>query len=218
MLRRTFSPTNNPMQATSIPSSLFVKQSKLNTNAAPSDVAIIDVPQMDLSMPEWKVLARKLRPGEDIKAEVTIRNLSSNNYIPEEMSIRIEEDGYFQPSACLVSQRIPSFGEIKVPILLKARGGITNLNTLPPSKEILLTKSIGPGKLAKLASMHVVVPMGIVFFFLLAPVLLSSQREFIFRTIRSASEGRIPTHSHLIVGLVWHRKIGLHLVCSHPVQ
>lgn len=123
------------------------------------DVEIIDVPDVDLSLEEWSMCAHKLKPGQNIDILVTVRNLSSRA-ITDSLSLRVDRDLFFQAVAVRLPSSVPANGEIKVKATLRVQGGITNLNKLPSNKEIMLVKECGPGKLAKLSSMFIVIPIG----------------------------------------------------------
>jgi predicted GTPase len=120
---------------------------------------IIEVPSIDVSIEEWSMCDRKLKPGQDIKIMVTIRNLSSKTISTDQMHIRVEKDLYFQAGITIVKKSISPAGEITVPVTLKAKGGITNLHTLPPKKEIMLVKDESNNKLIKISSIYIVIPI-----------------------------------------------------------
>lgn len=122
------------------------------------DVEIIEVPDVDLSLEEWSMCAHKLKPGQNIDILVTVRNLSSRA-ITESLSLRVDRDAFFQSVAVRLPSSVPANGEVKVKATLRVQGGITNLNKLPANKEIMLVKECGPGKLAKLSSMFIVIPI-----------------------------------------------------------
>lgn len=121
-------------------------------------VEIIEVPDVDIVMEEWRMCVNKLKPGQDIEIKVTLRNLGSR-MINDKMSIRVGKDAYFQSCATPMNKAIPPAGEVQVDMVLKVNGGIVNLNTLPNEKEIMLVKDGGVGKLIKVASMSIRIPM-----------------------------------------------------------
>jgi len=114
----------------------------------------------DIVIEEWRLKAVKLTPERDVPIEVTIKNLTNKdiNCTSQEMALRSVRDGFFQNFAGPVKKTIPAFGEVRVQILLKVNGGVNNLNELPSSKEIFLIKP-HQGKMAKIASINIVIPI-----------------------------------------------------------
>jgi len=146
-------PPKNPATPTK---SLFQKN-----DAAPTveEVKYLTVPDVDLEMPSWSMTTVKAKPGDNLKIRITIRSHAMKP-ISGNFQIRAAGDAFFQTTSKVITQTFKPNEDVIIDFDLKPNGGTTNLNNLPPHKEIKLLKDT-PGGLAMINTIAIIIPINI---------------------------------------------------------